>query len=165
MLIVTQHPRLGLVVAEPGVGDRLAVRLRSHALDSALAAGAEPESDLRLAIRAHDLTQPESRRILARSLERILTEATRRAGLRPTTLSPGSRRTVREAATDLDALIARLRGHGPVAARGVALVAVLIGDGAGPLHTGARDRNLRAAVRQALQHLDDPLTGTASPET
>src|SRR4051812_41542709 len=116
---MTQGSSHGLILTEVRIRDRIAARLRSHELDLALASGAAPESTLALAVRAHALARPHVRRYLARSLERILTEATRPPGLRPTPMTQGRRRAVREAADDLDALIRRLRSAGPVNACGV----------------------------------------------
>ena len=51
-------------------------------------------------------------------------------------------------------LVRRLRTNGPVSAQGVAMVRVLLTDGAGPLHYG--DGDLRLAVRAAMLALDPP---------
>jgi len=157
MLVITRSSRDGLILSEVRIRDRIAARLRSHELDLSLASGAAPESSLGLAVRAQALARPHVRRYLARSLERILTEATRPPGLRPTPMSQGRRRAVGEAAADLTALITRLRSTGPVNARGVAQVAVLLSDGGGPLYTGVTEPDLHAAIEQALTHLDDRL--------
>jgi hypothetical protein len=156
MLVVTETTGNGLVLTEVRIWDRIAARLRSHSLDNTLASCTDPESTVTLAVRAHTLTRPHVRRYLARSLERILTEATRPTGLRPTLLTPERRRVIQDAADDLNALITRLRSAGPVTACGIAQVVVLLSDGGGPLHTAAIEPDLRTAIEQALTHLDDP---------
>ena len=157
MLVITQRRSQTLVLTEVTLRDRIAARLRGHALDIALASGADPESTLTLAVRADALARPHVRRYLARSLERILAAAARPPGLHPTPVSLGRRQAIRDAAGDLDALIVRLRSAGPVTARGIAQVAVLLRDGGGPLYTGITEPDLRTAIEQALTHLDDPV--------
>lgn len=157
MLVVTHRSRHGLVLTEVTLRDRIAARLRAHALDLALASGTDPESTLMLAVRADALARPHVRRYLARSLERILTESTRPPGLRPTPVSLGRRRAIRAATDELEALIARLRSAGPVAVRGIAQVLVLLRDGGGPLYAGVTEPDLRSAIEQALTHVDVPV--------
>jgi hypothetical protein len=164
MVLITEHLGHGLVLGEAGIRDRIRARLHARALDAALAAGASPESTTRLALRAERITSPAARDQLARSLERILIAAARPGGLRPTPLTLCRRQVVANAADDLEALIARLRSPGPLAARGAAQVIALLSDGAGPLHLGTTEPDLRAATRQALAHLDGPgCTGTTTP--
>jgi hypothetical protein len=162
MVVVTEHPRYGLVLAEAGFGDHVRVRFRARRLDQALAAGRNPAATTALALRADAITRPAMRRTLARSLERILAEAVRPVGLRPSPLARQRRGVVSAAADDLEALITRLLGPGPVAARGVALVITLLSDGAGPLHLGTTEPDLCTAARQALAQLDAPLAGAAA---
>jgi hypothetical protein len=163
MVLVTEHLGHGLVLGEPRIRDHIRARLHARALDAALAAGASPESTTGLALRAVRITRPATRDQLARSLERILIAALRPGGLRPTPLTRCRRQVVAEASDDLEALIARLRTPGPIAARGAAQVIILLSDGAGPLHLGTTEPDLRTATRQALACLDGP--GTARCQT
>jgi hypothetical protein len=58
------------------------------------------------------------------------------------------------AAEHLETLASRLLGPGPVSARGVAEVQVLLSDGSGPLYDPGAAEDLRAAVARALHDLD-----------
>ena len=148
----------GLILSEARIRDRISARLRARALDAALATGANPVSTTRLALRADTITRPAMRRHLAHSLERILTEAARPAGLRPSPLTLCRRSVLSNAAAELEALVTHLRRPGPVSARGVAQVITLLGDRAGPLHLGTTEPDLRTAVRQIIARLEDPVT-------
>jgi hypothetical protein len=111
---------------------RTAARLRSHALDRALASGGDPEASRQLALHAARITTATSRRELAAFLERLArTERERRtlARVRP------YRAAMRANATELHALAALLRGSSPVCPRGVARLRVLVRDGTGPAYT------------------------------
>jgi hypothetical protein len=132
--------------------DRLTTRLRARRLDSELAAGAAPDADLHRALRAAALIAPAERSLLARSLQRVVSEA-----FEPRTAlslrAPMTRRATRAAAGELDALAARLLSGEPVSASGVAQVGRLLGDAGSPLY-GSQAGDLRAAVRRALAELD-----------
>jgi len=157
MRVVTQHAGRGLLLVEAGLRHRIAARLRAPSLDLALATGVPPERSRPLALRARYLVRPTTRRWVARSLERVLADGARQPGLPPAPLAAARRRAVAGAADDLEALIARLRRPGPVAARGVAQAVALLRDGAGPLHGGTAEPDLGTVLRKALAHLDDPV--------
>jgi len=57
-------------------------------------------------------------------------------------------------------MLAVLAGPVPVAARGVAMVSVLLTDGTGPLHNRRSALDLGAAVREATTQMR--MTGTAA---
>ncbi len=158
MLVLTARRGGEIVASEPTVRDRMVARLHARALDRQLAAGASPESSPALALRAQILVRPSARRYLARSLRRLLRAALDPPRRHPVTVSSQQSRTLRAAADELEALIARLLAPGPVAAHGVAKTAVLLGDGAGPLHLNSRHLDLRPAVQAAVNSLDEPLT-------
>src|SRR6266568_3472745 len=63
------------------------------------------------------------------------------------------RACVVEAAPELARLASRLQAVGPVEAKGVAQVRVLLSDGTGPLYDGAAPEDLRAAALGALAAL------------
>jgi hypothetical protein len=119
----------------PGRLARMAARLRSHALDDALAEGADPSTSRQLAAHAARITATSMRDDLAASLDSLARSADEPRF--PGRVLP-SRAAVRANATELHALAALLRGHNPVSARGVAMLRVLVTDGTGPAYT---DRN------------------------
>lgn len=139
--VLVERPGTGLVVYRVSLRDRLAFRLRFASLDAALAAGEAPESRAALALRAARLIAPRMRRRLARSLRAFVEMSTRPSIPRRAPIGPH----VRHAARDLLELADRLETPGPVSARGVALVCVLLSNGNGPLHGGGRDRLIHAA--------------------
>jgi hypothetical protein len=151
LLHPTQAPADAYVAQPVRLRDRLAARLRARRLDRSLAHGDDPESGAALALRAATLTGPRRRRALAVTLERIAAAAgeTRpRHRARP----PETRSAVATLAPQLRALAGHLAQPGPVAARGVAEVALLLTDGASPLHASRGD--LRGAVERATRHLE-----------
>ena len=128
------------------------VRLRASALDQELAAGTSPEATVALAVHAGRLCRPAQRRLLARSLTRIVaaSELPARARLK----APVCRPAVQQARPELAALAGRLGASGPVDVRGVARVRTLLADGAGPLYQPAPPERLRREVVKALAALD-----------
>lgn len=129
--------------------DRIVARLHARRLDVELARGADPEADPALALRAAILTTPGRRRGLASALKRIAASA---GETRPGWHPSSARAAVAELEPELLALARRLVAPGPVAARGVAEVRLLLTDGARPLHAGRSD--LRSAVEDAARHLE-----------
>lgn len=131
--------------------DRLTARLRAGALDAALVAGAPPETSVPLSLHAEHLCAPSHRRLLARSLRRLVAvseaPATRRRSV------PVNRAAVLRARGELESLADRLASAGPLDVRGVAKLRALLSDGTGPLYrpaTAARlDREL-VAIRSAI---------------
>lgn len=78
------------------------------------------------------------------SLQRSLDDARSHGGYLRV---PVSRAQVLEAESELSLLAQRLSAPGPVAARGVALVRALLGDGVGPLYDDRSVQELGPAVR------------------
>jgi hypothetical protein len=126
----------------------LIVEWRASELDRQLAAGLSPWRSDELAFRAHRITRRRSRSRLADGLSRAVRAAQEVTGftaaVRP---HPGE---VLEAGTVLPAIARRLSAPEPVAARGVAMVHVLLTDGNSPLYRpavpGALGNRLRAAA-------------------
>jgi len=132
--------------------DRLLAHLRAFRLDSDLAAGASPEASVALALRAQMLVRTRHRYELARSADRLLAAATQPTfSGRPRV--PVCRDRVRDCSEELAELIRRLRATGPVPARGVAKVGVLLADASGPLYHRASADDLRVRVRDAADAL------------
>lgn len=144
-----------LTTPRAGARDRIMARIRYFTLDSELALGVSPGASARLALRARRLTGSRERYRLARGIESILARTASPAGSRWPP-PPVCRDRVRAAARDLDALAARLRSPGPVAARGVAQASLLLRDGRGPLYRRASREDLRARARRAAHALDAP---------
>lgn len=131
---------------EPGLPARLAARVRGHALDLALIEGADPAATEQLAARAARLTSMSMRRDVARGLERLALAGRDRPGRwqeRP------FRRAAEANAPELHALAARLRGTGPLYARGIAMLSRLLTEGAGPAYSDRRGDLLAARLRDA----------------
>ncbi len=143
----------GLVVARrPRLRERLAARVRARRLDCALAGGTPPEASAALALRAQQLTEPESRGSIAQALRRIVREA--QQGSRPALgrVMPSWTR-VRAAREELSRLADTLEDPGPVAAGGVAQALMLLTDGTGPLYNPYSRFSLCAGAERAAREL------------
>lgn len=126
----------------------LVVWCRAAQLDRQLAAGASPQSSPWIGLRAQRITGRRSRGRVAGGLARALSRAE--------DITPGTaatwphRQEVFAARIVLRALDRRLRAPEPVMARGVAMLKVLLTDGASPLYRlgepGALGSHLRAAA-------------------
>jgi len=133
--------------------DRARARLCADALDRRLAAGSPPDEDAALAVHARSIVQPAARRTLAGTLERL-------AGLgeQPTgtcwPTSPLNRALAGRAAADLRAAAHRLTARGPISARAVAQLRLLVGDGSGPLYRGGAADDLSLRLRRTLAVAD-----------
>jgi hypothetical protein len=129
---------------EPGLPARLAARVRGHALDLALIEGADPAATEQLAARAARLTSMSMRRVVARGLDRLALDGRETPGRwqeRP------FRRAAEANASELHALAARLRGPGPLYARGI--LSSLLTEGAGPAYSDRRGDLLAQRLRDA----------------
>jgi hypothetical protein len=131
--------------------DRLTARVRAGTLDAALVAGVPSETSIPLAVHAEHLCAPTQRRLLARSLRRLVAvseaPATRGRSV------PVNRAAVRRVRGELESLADRLASEGLVDVRGVAKLRALLSDGTGPLYqqaTAARLDLELVAVRSAL---------------
>jgi hypothetical protein len=143
----------GLVVAKRSrLRDRLAARWRGRRLDRALAAGAPPEANAALALRAQLLTEPERRNAIAKALRRILREVHDGRAPAPGRVPP-SRAGVTAAREELGVLADTLETPGPVTAHGVAQAWMLLTDGTGPLYNPYDRVGLRASAARATREL------------
>jgi hypothetical protein len=122
-------------------------------LDDRIARGEDPASDPALARRAERLTAAGERSALAAALDAVIADAERGPTRFSVRVQP-RRRAVRECTGDLLSLAARLRDGEPVDAQGVAMVAVLVRDGASPLFYSGAPRTLTHTVRSARHALD-----------
>lgn len=148
MLVLLDTADGGVLPRRPRPADRVRARLRSHRLTRDLAAGGSPDATMLHALRAQALVAPRTRVDLARSLARTLHGAQAQR-LVPEPTLPVRSTPVRRASRELQDLVDRLLSPGPVSARGMALVALLVNDGAGPLHYAVDVDELVAAAREA----------------
>jgi len=141
---------------------QILARGQAARLDRALAEGASPEASASLAARAAQLTSTGFRRDLAASVRRILVAAGQPAlpvaahgplrSVGPSRLPLRTARISRSAPL-LAELASRLLEPGPVPVRGVAMVAELLADGAGPLYNEAARDDLGALAERAATAL------------
>jgi hypothetical protein len=140
---------------------RLNTRLRRGALDDQIARGVDTAGDERLALRAAQLSSREERDRLARALEVTLELAAAPAeAVRSRTAPvlsarvPLRSRELREGASDVEALVARLRDAEPIDPQGAAMTKRLLVDGASPFYYRRSPVTLQHAVRSARLALE-----------
>ena len=135
---------------------RLGLVRRRRAADALLRIGVKvhPQSEL-LIWRAAQLTSDRNRRMLARSLKRIVSELERPSLVRSAV--PLNRRSLRPHLPLIRLLAARLAQlERSVTAQGVVLVEDLLTDGyAGPLYLGGHAEDLPTAINRCLAALND----------
>lgn len=115
------------------MGTRVRTRIHRHQIDKELASGADPNIDSLRHERARELVGEQNRERIATSLERLLAEVD--SG--PRTLSsraPIARAAIRESRGTLETIVERLKAPAYVSAQGVALISLLLSDGAGPFY-------------------------------
>ena len=138
------HPRV----------DWLLARLRAPWLDRQFAAGVESWRSPVHAARARQLTSDRTRRLLARSLERLVEQAEEPPKRYHTAVIQPSRLRVREARPLMLALASRLRSNAPVAPRGITTLNELLTDGAGPVYTHGDPETLKRRLQAIEGWLD-----------
>jgi len=133
---------------------RVKVAVRRDSLLRDLAAGAPGGVSPELALRASKLVTHRHRRQLADSLSRTINEA-HQPVMRRANMSIIDRRAVIDAEVEIEALIARLRSERPVAARGVAIVELMITNAVeSPLYDYAEPGALRRQMTAAMTALE-----------
>jgi hypothetical protein len=148
-------PKVGRVPRTPA-GIRIQTRLHRGRLDHELVSGADPNHGPLRRERARQLVGEEWRRRCAASLEGLLAEA----DSPPRALNPKvplARAAIRDSRGGLDTLVERLRAPAYISPQGVAMITVLLGDGAGPLYgSGTSDSEvLGRALDDTLHALDN----------
>jgi hypothetical protein len=134
--------------------NHLVAHARGRRLDRDLAAGIATWRSPTHAARALQLTSPRNRRQLARSLERLLEHADDpRIYFMSAVVTP-PRRQVREARSLIVEIVSRLRSRDPVDAPGVARLATLLRDGAGPCYSRSQAGALTTALENVTSSLD-----------
>jgi len=134
--------------------DRLVARCRTLPLDEALGAGAAPDASAALSLRARALIGYPMRRQLAADLRSLVAMAWDPSPARHG-WGPACRLRLRPATEPLLALAGDLDADRPVNARGVALVRLLLADGAGPVYglAGEPIDTLLGAIAEARNAL------------
>jgi len=112
-----------------------------------------PTASAPLALRAEALGRSRFRTMLGERIRHVLYEA-REPRRSPRARVPLHRNAVLAAAQELDELARQLLSPGPLAARGVARVRLLLVDGSSPLYFSRAEVDLRAAVAEALEDLN-----------
>jgi hypothetical protein len=137
----------------------LVVRWQSAELDRRLAAGMSPWHSDELALRARRITRRRSRSGLASGLSRAVRTTQGATGFSAAVRPHAGE--VLEARAALLAIARRLRAPEPVAARGVAMVQLLLTDANSPLYQPSRKGALGRRVRAAATALEptDPTGG------
>jgi hypothetical protein len=149
MLLIIENESGAPTAVHVRLRDRVFARLHADALDRALAAGASPDANVAVALRARRLTSLRYRQALASGLDRVVHEAL----ARPTAFSPPLDWTrVRPVIADLTSLRRRLLDP-LVSAQGVAQVELLLTSGDGPLYRGGPPGALVEAVNRASASL------------
>jgi hypothetical protein len=115
---------------------RLRVRLRRDGLDRRIAAGEDTHADADLGRRAAQLSEPDTRRLIAATIDRVIDEA---AGppARFSSKVPLARGAIVTCAPRHCEIAGRLEGDQQVAARGVAQAAMLVREDDSPLFSTA----------------------------
>ncbi len=136
---------------------RLRVAVGHDSLDSALARGADPASSPQLAMRAAQLERPRHRRTLARTLRRIVVEATGpRPAARPTAVMI-ARKQILAHADDVLELAVRLDCPHPAHPMGIAIAQRLVTHPfESPLYLESERSALTHVCRQAVMQMGDP---------
>lgn len=144
------NPRL-----RPQANGTAGLRIRTwwqrQRLDEELARGTDPASDPALALRSRQLAGQAERLRLADALDAVVHDP--RSPSFSVQLQP-RRLQLRECAGDVLALVSRLRDGHPIDVQGVAMVSLLLTDGASPLYYAGAPCSLRHTVRSARHALD-----------
>jgi hypothetical protein len=141
---------------EPSLGTRIRVRLNHHRIDRELARGADPNTDPLRYERARELVGDESRRRLGAGLEGLLAAADT-GPIRFSSKVPVARLAIRESRPDIETIVERLSPPAYLSPQGVAMVAVLLADGAGPLYASAATPSpeLHRALETVVHAIDN----------
>ena len=134
----------------PGPWTRLMARGRHAALDRAIAAGADPAASRVLAARSAQLAGMAMRRRVAADLERVARSSGESGGRFRVRPAPAA---VRQNRTELMELASILRADGAAYARGVAMLELVVTDGAGPAYVDGTGARLARWLRRARERL------------
>jgi hypothetical protein len=159
-ILLVEDPGLRATsVVRCGLPTRLLARLRSHDLDRRLAAGASPDSEALLSLRARELEGAAVRRRLATGY-RLRLSASRRSPHPAERKIPLARAEIRRCGALVEELAALLESATPADPRGVARASLLLTEGDSPLYDRVRSATLETTLREAIEAL--PPAGSAS---
>jgi hypothetical protein len=132
---------------------RVRARVQARQSDRALASGISPDSSACLSVRAHALISCSTRAELARAIRRLVHDAGH--PVRPMRFAvPICRSKIWRSRELLEGLAERLLGDGPLDARGLAQIRLLLSDGAGPLYDRPTADDLQPALERAIGALE-----------
>jgi hypothetical protein len=132
------------------VARRLAARIKRFALDRELAAGADPQGSGLLACRAEQLRSAPTRRHLAADLRDLVKQADHPAGL---SAAAPIGRGVRAVRSRLLILAARVEADPDVRPRGMAMLKLMLADGASPIYVPSSVDDLEGELDAATEAL------------
>jgi hypothetical protein len=148
----------------PSLRLRLRTWWKGMDLDAQLADGVDPTRSPELRLRAQQLASPKMRTELAFRVSRAVELADR--GFELTTITarvPIKRARVRACRQWLLQIVQRLRADRPLAVRGLAMTALLLEDGRGPLYTEGAPEAFEKTVRSTLVALEFAEPAPAHP--
>lgn len=161
MSATAEMASVGQEVPRPGatsVGTGLRTLFSRRRLDRELASGADPNAVAARRQRALKLVGERSRQRLAASLESLLTEAgephsTARAF---STRVPIARAAIRDSRQSIETIVGWLQAPTHVSPQGVAMLSLLLTDGASPIYGGRTvpSGELRRALDRVVEALD-----------
>jgi hypothetical protein len=157
LLIVHPLDPEGFVPQSNRGWNRLFARLFASSLDRQLASGGRPESSRMMASRAEQLVMAPLRWSLGQSWLDLLERAHQPSSARDPHVAPcrdGLLRAEGDVHTMVEALVSTL----PTPARGVAMSACLLADGAGPAYDRRCGTDLRASLREVTARLDPTIS-------
>jgi hypothetical protein len=132
---------------------RVRARVQARQSDRALASGISPDSSACLSVRAHALIGCPTRAELARAIRRLVHDAGH--PVRPMRFAvPICRSKIWRSRELLEGLAERLLSDGPLDARGLAQIRLLLSDGAGPLYDRPTADDLQPALERAIAALE-----------
>jgi hypothetical protein len=140
-----------LVTRRIRVRDRMRARFRAFSLDQAIAAGAPPDRDAALTLRARKLISERTRSELGSALECASADVDPHPSV---VRVSASSRTVDDARDLIAQLARRLLAPVPVEPRGVAQARLLLSDGTSPLFWSRRSAESRERIEQVLAALE-----------
>jgi hypothetical protein len=133
------------------VWPQIQAALMRRRLDAELARGADPAGRPGLAARAHRLRTQRSREDMAAAIEDVIREADRPPRL--SAAAPINRPAIRAARAELTDLAQQVRARPDAPARGLALVRLMVMDGASPLYGREPAEALLVTVGEARRAL------------
>jgi len=152
-LLLCARSELGRVtIRRCGARHRLLAYLGAMRFDRALAGGASPDSSVTISLRAQALIGLKARRRLSRSLSDLVQRAKEPAY--PIRGTPLCRQKIVAAEDLLEQTARRLIAGGPVDARGVAQILLLLTDGGSPVYDNPQADDLRPALCAATRALE-----------